>query len=76
MVSGSSDCTVCVWDLWAEYPTHERRRAGHGKKEGDEEGHVNAQVRAVLEGHTGGVLDVRIDERWIVSWSVWVLSCS
>jgi F-box and WD-40 domain protein 1/11 len=25
-------------------------------------------VKAVLSGHAGGVLDLRMDERWIVSW--------
>ena len=29
---------------------------------------VNAQVRATLRGHSQGVLDLRIDSRWIVSW--------
>ncbi|KAJ7704280.1 hypothetical protein B0H14DRAFT_3903620 [Mycena olivaceomarginata] len=50
LVTGSSGCTVCVWDLWTEA----------------------AEVRAVLRGHGGGVLgvlDLRIDRRWIVSCS-------
>jgi F-box and WD-40 domain protein 1/11 len=51
MVSGSSDCSICVWDL----------RVGRN-------GGVDAGVRAVLKGHTGGVLDLRIDDQWIVSW--------
>lgn len=51
MVSGSSDCTICVWDLMV------------GK-----DGQVGANVRAILKAHTGGVLDLRIDEQWIVSW--------
>ena len=51
MVSGSSDCSICVWDL----------RVGKN-------GGVDAKVRAVLNGHTGGVLDLRIDDQWIVSW--------
>ncbi|KAJ7747953.1 WD40 repeat-like protein [Mycena maculata] len=55
LVTGSSDCTVCVWDLWTE-------RAG-------EDAPVYGEVRAVLRGHGGGVLDLRIDERWIVSCS-------
>lgn len=25
-------------------------------------------VKAVLSGHEGGVLDLRMDEKWIVSW--------
>ncbi|KAF8065261.1 WD40 repeat-like protein [Lyophyllum atratum] len=54
MVSGSSDCSVCVWDLVGE-----RRR----------EREVKGEVRTVLRGHVGGVLDLRIDEDWIVSCS-------
>ena len=57
MVSGSSDCTVCVWDLWA-VPTW------------GGEPSITAEVRAVLPAHSGGVLDLRIDSRWIVSWYV------
>ncbi|KII91739.1 hypothetical protein PLICRDRAFT_51871 [Plicaturopsis crispa FD-325 SS-3] len=52
MVSGSSDCSVCVWELRTQ-------------RNGD----VRADVSAVLRGHSGGVLDLRIDERWIVSCS-------
>jgi F-box and WD-40 domain protein 1/11 len=52
MVSGSSDCTVRVWDLCAS----------HGGSR------VRADVRTVLRGHSGGVLDLRMDEKWIVSW--------
>jgi F-box and WD-40 domain protein 1/11 len=55
LVTGSSDCTVCVWNLWTEGP-------------GDD-APVHAEVRAVLKGHGGGVLDLRIDQRWIVSCS-------
>ncbi|KAG2108421.1 WD40 repeat-like protein [Suillus discolor] len=53
MVSGSSDCTVRVWDLYAKH-------RGSG---------VRADVRAILRGHSGGVLDLRMDENWIVSCS-------
>ena len=55
MVSGSSDRTVLVWDL------NDLRKSG--KTEGGPE-----LVKRVLRGHTGGVLDIRIDENWIVSW--------
>ncbi|KAJ7216608.1 WD40 repeat-like protein [Mycena pura] len=55
LVTGSSDCTVCVWDMWTD-------RAGDNVP-------VHGEVRAVLRGHGGGVLDLRIDERWIVSCS-------
>jgi F-box and WD-40 domain protein 1/11 len=33
-----------------------------------ENGEVCAQVRAVLRGHLDGVLDLRVDDQWIVSW--------
>jgi F-box and WD-40 domain protein 1/11 len=52
MVSGSSDCTVRVWDLYAKH---------RGSR-------IQADVRAILRGHSGGVLDLRMDENWIVSW--------
>ncbi|KAK7042379.1 WD-repeats-region domain-containing protein [Favolaschia claudopus] len=60
LVTGSSDCTVCVWDLWYEPSS----RTG-----ADDEMPVHAEVRDVLQGHVGGVLDLRLDERWIVSCS-------
>ncbi|KAF7292936.1 WD-REPEATS-REGION domain-containing protein [Mycena indigotica] len=53
LVTGSSDCNVCVWDLWTEH--------------GGEDAQVFGEVRAVLRGHGGGVLDLRIDQKWIVS---------
>jgi F-box and WD-40 domain protein 1/11 len=34
----------------------------------EENGDVRAQVRAVLRGHLDGVLDLRVDDQWIVSW--------
>lgn len=55
LVSGSSDCSVCVWDLYA-----------HPQENGESE--ITAEVKAVLRGHSGGVLDLRIDAKWIVSW--------
>lgn len=59
MVSGSSDCSICVWALYA--------RPGAG--EGSVDSEVAAEMAAVLRGHSGGVLDLRIDSRWIVSCS-------
>ncbi|KAI0356897.1 WD40 repeat-like protein [Trametes cingulata] len=56
LVSGSSDCTICIWDLYA------RPRVG-------EEPEITAEAKAVLRGHSGGVLDLRIDANWIVSCS-------
>ena len=55
MVSGSSDCTVLVWDLNKLWKS--------GKPSGGPE-----LVKRVLKGHTGGVLDLKIDKQWIVSW--------
>ena len=82
MVSGSSDCSVCVWDLYAVRGGGGRDRHSFSGMvdvegddeayEGEEEGEVHAEVRAVLKGHSGGVLDLRIDKKWIVSWCVCV----
>ena len=58
LVSGSSDCSICVWEM----------ELGDFLPNGERE--VRAQVRATLEGHEGGVLDIRMDEKWIVSWLV------
>ncbi|KAG6909728.1 hypothetical protein DXG01_015716 [Tephrocybe rancida] len=57
MVSGSSDCTICVWNL------RTGARVGRGDRE------VKGELRTVLRGHAGGVLDLRIDDNWIVSCS-------
>ncbi|KIO24106.1 hypothetical protein M407DRAFT_77366 [Tulasnella calospora MUT 4182] len=54
MVSGSSDRTIIVWEL-----------GGLGKESGE----VTGTVKRVLSGHAGGVLDLRVDENWIVSCS-------
>lgn len=82
MVSGSSDCSVCVWDLTTgkivgDTPSPDSSAdvdsdlecAPGGGEGGEPEREVNADVRAVLKGHVGGVLDLRIDRRWIVSCS-------
>ncbi|CCM04480.1 uncharacterized protein FIBRA_06660 [Fibroporia radiculosa] len=60
MVSGSSDCSICVWALGA------REREG---AEAGEDKEVTAEITTILRGHSGGVLDLRIDSRWIVSCS-------
>lgn len=60
MVSGSSDCTVLVWDLRRLWRACARSSVP-----------IDAGpelVRSALRGHTGGVLDLRIDKRWIISW--------
>ncbi|THG93604.1 hypothetical protein EW026_g7675 [Hermanssonia centrifuga] len=59
MVSGSSDTSVCVWDLYA-HPS---------EGEDGEEMAIMAEMRGVLRGHTGGVLDLRISDKWIISCS-------
>lgn len=61
MVSGSSDCSICVWDIWTGRPILE-----DGIESGDKE--VHGEVRDILKGHVGGVLDLKIDKKWIVSW--------
>jgi F-box and WD-40 domain protein 1/11 len=60
MVSGSSDCSVLVWQL--------SLFGAHGSSE------VRADVRGVLKGHGGGVLDLRMDTEVIVSWCVPILT--
>ncbi|CAL1709900.1 unnamed protein product [Somion occarium] len=60
MVSGSSDCSVCVWGLVA-CPVED--------EEGNVELAITGQLRGVLKGHSGGVLDLRIDSKWIISCS-------
>jgi len=74
MVSGSSDCTVCVWSLHLG-PLVESDDVcnssddAHSTVCGDDGEHqIVAEVRATLKGHSLGVLDIRIDKRWIVSW--------
>ena len=49
MVSGSSDCSIIVWNLLA-----------NGRR---------AEISAILGAHLGGVLDLRIDHKHIVSCS-------
>ncbi|KAJ3916798.1 nuclear distribution protein nudF [Lentinula edodes] len=57
MFSGSSDCTICVWDVCLTWNIVE------------DEYKVDAYVSTVLRGHSGGVLDLRVDNDWIVSCS-------
>ena len=72
MVSGSSDCSVCVWNLdlgpVVEYDMDAYSEDMQVEYDGDRQ--VTAEVKAVLKGHSGGVLDLRIDKQWIVSWCV------
>ncbi|PPQ66435.1 hypothetical protein CVT24_007201 [Panaeolus cyanescens] len=75
MVSGSSDCSVCVWELQLgdslePIPDDQSTVDGHGSlPANNDDREVTATVKAVLKGHTGGVLDLRIDDQWIVSCS-------
>jgi F-box and WD-40 domain protein 1/11 len=41
----------------------------------DQDGAVEGQVREVLSGHRGGVLDLRVDDQWIVSSSKDAVVC-
>ena len=66
MVSGSSDCTVLVWDLGKLW-----HKCANASAKGGVYTPVSAGpelVKCVLRGHSGGVLDLRIDRQWIVSW--------
>ena len=65
MVSGSSDCSVIVWDLYSYLST----------EDGNEEFKTTAEIRGTLRGHTGGVLDLRIESKWIISWCVALRVC-
>ena len=49
MVTGSSDCSIIIWQLFA--------------------GGRRAEVSAVFSAHAAGVLDLRIDDKHIVSCS-------
>ena len=55
MVTGSSDCSIIVWNLFA-----------NGSR---------AEALTTLNAHTGGVLDLRIDNKHIVSCSKDTLIC-
>jgi len=79
MFSGSSDSTICFWDVWEEIKvkTEEEPSGSNVDSEFVEDDpedvayqqyEMKARVRKVLRGHTGGVLDLRVDDKWIVSW--------
>jgi len=76
MVSGSSDCSICVWNLKLgpvigdedSASIEDDKSVRYADENSDRE--VTAEVRAVLKGHSGGVLDLKIDKQWIVSWCV------
>ncbi|KAF4612959.1 hypothetical protein D9613_011179 [Agrocybe pediades] len=75
MVSGSSDCSVCVWNLTLgavisdedSASVEDNNSVRYADENSDRE--VTGEVRAILKGHSGGVLDLRIDKQWIVSCS-------
>ncbi|TCD64303.1 hypothetical protein EIP91_004281 [Steccherinum ochraceum] len=60
MVSGSSDSSVCVWDIYS-CPVE--------SEDGTVDIAVTAVARGILRGHSLGVLDIRIDDKWIISCS-------
>lgn len=74
LFSGSSDRTILVWDL-VESKKRIRRRH-HGAVDGnshppdDSERTVEGRVTNILRGHKGGVLDLRVDDKRIVTWYV------
>ncbi|KAG6335174.1 hypothetical protein ID866_3918 [Astraeus odoratus] len=82
MVSGSSDCTVCVWDListpvdsdecadaTSDSDTPARTQSEHTISIMGVSRRISAELRQVLRGHSAGVLDLKMDERWIVTCS-------
>jgi F-box and WD-40 domain protein 1/11 len=74
LFSGSSDRTAFVWELNEVNRTLRRQHSGtsrsgaslHPGDAGEKE--VEGRVKMILRGHNGGVLDLRVDDRWIVSW--------
>lgn len=61
MVSGSSDRSIVVWEV-------DLTKWRHRKVHKEPSKAVEGRVRSVLTGHGGGVLDLKIDDNWIVSW--------
>ncbi|KAJ3559376.1 hypothetical protein NP233_g11276 [Leucocoprinus birnbaumii] len=68
MFTGSSDCTICVWSLNTGEILNDDLE-GMTAEEHVVDRRVHAEPVAILKGHTGGVLDLRIDNQWIVSCS-------
>jgi F-box and WD-40 domain protein 1/11 len=69
MFTGSSDCTICVWSLdTGEFLDEEGTEEICLERGDDRDRRILAEPVAVLRGHTGGVLDLRVDSQWIVSW--------
>ncbi|KAF9029562.1 WD40 repeat-like protein [Hymenopellis radicata] len=56
LYSGSSDATVCIWDLWLIQTS-----------DGDTE--VRTKVKAALVGHESGVLDLKVVDNSIITCS-------
>jgi len=78
MASGSSDTTILIWDLgWgAEKITFPSSRPPTASITPDEPMKLGSHVirrkprpLKQLTGHTGGVLDLKVNERWIASCS-------
>jgi len=68
MVSRSSNCMVCMWNLYVGSGQESDHHLGDENGYIDDKREVHTEVHAVLYGHTGGILDLRIDDNWIVSW--------
>ncbi|KAG8981618.1 hypothetical protein FRB94_006685 [Tulasnella sp. JGI-2019a] len=68
MVSGSSDRTVRAWNVdlsqWIK-----NGASTDGIRPNMRGMLVRCKIRKILEGHVGGVLDLKIDQKWIVSCS-------
>ncbi len=62
LVSGSSDQKILVWEL-ASVETESQMDIS-----GDDP--LVVRPRRVLTGHTGGVLDLKMSEEYIISWYV------
>jgi len=74
MFSGSSDSTIFVWDLSAlmkkmQSAVRESEAGTPAEMPGSSDEPAGGVLQRVLKGHTGGVLDLKIDQNWIVSCS-------
>ncbi|KAL1731569.1 WD40-repeat-containing domain protein [Schizophyllum commune] len=68
MVSGSSDCTICVWDFTVEGFAAGRDRKRRRLRV------TQSRLLRTLRGHSGGVLDLRLYES--AKGEKWIVSCS
>ncbi|KAL1748235.1 WD40-repeat-containing domain protein [Schizophyllum fasciatum] len=68
MVSGSSDCTICVWDFTVEGFAAGRDRRRRRLRVSQ------SRLLRTLRGHSGGVLDLRLYDS--ADGRKWIVSCS